>query len=241
MPVPAVKLVNAFKRKANAYDTGAGQSYDVVDIVNTLNEAYEIFAENTMRIAETSNEARDLIRQLEVKNKELEVTYKGDGVYYAEYPENFFKRLNIIADVKCVDCECDSKRIVPRIVQSDDLYDALRSPYRKPNFAWEQMLADEAGEGIYIYTGEDIEIESVRISYYKKITRIEAPSLITCEPYGYVNELGQFVNKDVDFELDSRFAARRVEDIAEILRTRDVRDNDKFQTQLNKYLTIPKL
>jgi len=239
MAIKVYRLVNDFKRKYNSFNTGSGKDLYNSDIVNVLNEAYEIYIENTSKLAETDNYYRDVLRQLEIKRFKLKPKKLGDGVYYFEYPENLYKRLNQIAITSCKNCS-EKKNIIPRIVQSDDLYEALSDPYRKPDFYWEQLLADDAQNGLYVYTENNLDVDYIYIDYIRKINPIKSATTEDCKD-SYIDRNGNVVNENYDFDIDSRYIARKVVDIAIIIASRDTRDYNSLKTQIDNYITLDKL
>lgn len=236
--ISARKLIYDTARKSNALISGGSQNIRVIDMVAAINDAYEIVVENNIKLADTNSFIRENLRKLEVKNYSLELEKKG-GYYFAKYPDNLYKRLNHVAQVTCKDCEGISKRIVPRIVQTDDLHDARNNPYRKADFAWEQLIMDEAGDGLYIYTDDScVEVNNLRIDYYRTINYIQAPSLLECADYQYKNYDDELIIKDVDFDLDNTYISRKVTDVAALLIDVDTRDSEGTALKLQKLLQV---
>ena len=230
--ISARKLVADTRSKINSIDTGSGQAFSVIDILRALNDAYEILVENNIKVTDVNSEARDNLRKLEIKNYELTLEPRGD-YYFAKYPDNLYKRLNQVVIAKCDQCE-DIKRIIPRIVQSDDLHEARRNPYRKANFGWEQLIADEGGDGLFIYTDKAYGLEKVIIDYYRKIKYLEVPSLAECNNYEYADYDDRVIKEDVNFDLDSTYIARKVSDIAALLLKTDVNDRESVALRIQQ-------
>lgn len=237
--VSARKLVYDTKRKVNSVNTGAKQSFSVIDIISAINEAYEIVVENNTKVAEVNSTARENLRKLEIKNCDLEFENKGD-YYFAKYPPNFYKRLNQVVLASCGDCN-NKKYIIPRIVQSDDLYEARRNPYRQANFPWEQLIADEGGEGLFIYTDNKFDIEKVTIDYYRRINYIEAPSLVECNDYQYLDYDDKLIVNDVNFDLDNVYIGKKVTDVAALLLRTDTMDKDSVALRIQQMSIIEKI
>lgn len=238
MAVSVKKLIYDVARKSNILISGGSQEIKVVDMVAAINDAYEIVVENNVKQAEKHSIIRDNLRQLEIKNAELVLEDKGD-YFFAKYPVNLYKRLNHVAVATCVDCGDIKKRIVPRIVQSDDLHDARANPYRKADFAWQQLIMDEAGDGLYIYVDDSgVKIEKLIIDYYRKINYVQAPSLLECADYQYLDFEGSLIVNDVNFDLDSTYIARKVTDVADLLLRAETRDTEGFNLKLQKILQV---
>lgn len=239
MSISSRKLVYDTVRKLNGLNTGMGQSFSVLDLVSAINDAYEIIVENNIKLTDTNSLVRDNLRKLEVKNYDLTLKNMG-SFYFAEYPNNLYKRLNHVAEVSCTNCK-NTKVIVPRLVQSDDLHEARRNPYRKSNFAWEQVIMDESSDGLYIYTDNQMDIVKLTIDYYRKIKYIEAPSLVECNDFVYRNYDDRIIINDVDFDLDNTYIARKVTDVAVLLLRTDIKDSDAFKLKLESLIQTDKI
>ena len=70
---------------------------------------------------------------------------------------------------------------------------------------------------------------------------MEAPSLVECGIRGYKDYDENDVLKDVFFDVDSTYLARKVVDVAVLIASRDTKDYEGFNTQLQKILTIENL
>jgi hypothetical protein len=239
MPISARKLVYDTVRKLNGLNTGMGQSFSVLDLVSAINDAYEIIVENNVKFTDTNSLIRDNLRKLEIKNYELDLSNKGN-YYFAKYPDNLYKRLNHVAEVTCKDCD-GTKIIVPRLVQSDDLHEARKNPYRKANYYWEQLIMDEGGDGLFIYTDGEMEVTKLTIDYYRRINYIEAPSLVECNDYVYLNYDDNLISNDVNFDLDNTYIARKVTDVAVLLLRTDIKDTEAFRLKLESIMQTDKI
>lgn len=233
------RIIYEVNRKLNSILTGGSTSFKVVDIVNAVNEAYEIIVENNIKLTDTDSLVRENLRKLEIKNFEMFPEKSKDGWVFFKYPENMYKRLNHVVIATCPNCEGIIKRIIPRIVQSDDLNEARVNPYRKADFAWEQLIMDEAGEGLYIYVDEScIEIEKLIIDYYRKINYIQAPSLLECADYQYLDYDMNLIINDVNFDLDNTYISRKVVDVAVLLLRTDIKDTEAFNIKLQQMVQL---
>jgi hypothetical protein len=239
MPISTKKLLNDLRRKINSFNTGSGQDYAVIDLVSALNEAYEIVVEKGIEGADKVPHLKNSLRELEVKNKKLNLEVNEDFVL-AKYPKNLYKRLNQYCKVSCEDCE-NSKIIIPRVVSSDDLNEARKNPYRGVNFAWEQLVCDESKDGLYIYTEGKVNIDYVIIDYYRKINYLQAASLVECADYQYEDYDDKLITKDVDFELDSTYISRMLPDIAALLITSDSKNTEAFKLTLEQIMAVNKI
>lgn len=241
MPISARELIYGFERKLNSLNTFQGQSYPIVDAIAILNEAWQVVYENNIKLAEVDSAHRNNLRQLEVKNKKLVVKKIDSNIYFATYPEDIHTRLSHYVNAKCTELNCECKMIIPRITQSDDLHRNRKDPFRRANFGWEQLPMDEAGDGLYLYTDGKMEICDMYIDYYKKITKMQAPSLIQCTVQQYYDVDGNSIILDQPFDVDSTYLARKVVDVAVLMAHRDIRDTEGFQSQLSRILALEKL
>lgn len=239
MAVSVRKLIGETRRKINSLNTGASQDIKIIDLVSIINEAYEILVESYVRLADKDPLIKEGIRQLEVKNKSLKLEKRGE-YFFAEYPENYYKRLNHYVIATCKDCD-GSKMLIPRIVQSDDLHEARKNPYRKANYAWEQLVMNDGPDGLYIYTDNKMDLSKVAIDYYRKINYIQAPSLVECQGHEYLDYDDSLIVKDVNFDLDSTYIARKVSDVASLIVRADTLDRASYDLKLNQIIAVNKL
>lgn len=235
----ANKMIYDFYLKKNGLNTGASTDYVIKDIVSLINEAWFRIYENNVQRAELDRRYEDNIRQLKVKHSKLDLDNK-DGYTIAKYPKNLYKRLNQVALVSCKDCgeEC-TKEIPIRIVQSDDLNDARKNPYRRADFGWEQIIAEQGSEGLYVYHDNNLEIKDVYIDYYRKPVGIEAPELQQCGRY--VDELDNVVTETIDFEADNTYVSIKVVDVAILLSDAATRSPQAFQLDFQKLTSLDQI
>jgi len=226
------KLHYALRNKTNHSASEYLKKLTVAQVDYYLNEAIDTVLEAYYPKAEVNQEIREQLRPLEIKNRELPFTENSDHVI-AKYPSDYYRRLRqyVIATNKC--CEAQERNLIVRIVQSDDLSEILKSPNWQPSWDFEETVADESHEGLHIYKG-DFDIKKVFIDYYRKPLRVAAPSL---EKGGtYIDESGDTISQNQDFEIDSTFLWRAVVDVAALLVVRDYSRVENFQTQLQTIL-----
>jgi len=242
MAISATRLHQEFRRRVNRGDTSSNESFEIIDIDSYLNEAQDIYYTNRLSLVETTPQIREDLRKAEVKDYCGECGfYKNDNkVCLFELPKDYYRRLRQTADVSCVDNRgCDDKTIILRIAQSDDISEILKDPFRKPSFEFGEGWADEGDGGLYVYHNNAFKVNRVCISYYKRLPRIAAPSLM---PDGfYINGDGEKVTVNQGFILDSTDAWRIVVDIAALIALRDITDQNSYQLELNKILNTGKI
>lgn len=235
MKISAKKLVHDFYRKTNSAVSGQIQSYLIIDIVEYLNEALEIWFENRVRLREVDSEVRNSLRIFEVKNKSLKVEYFTNTTSRIKFPKDYYTKLSLL--VYCstlLDC-CKNivKEIEPKVIQSDDLHTARKDTYQKSSFKWERLLADEAGEYMYLHHDGECLAEQATISYIRKPKRIQAPQLCT---NAYVDYNDELITNDVGLEVEDTFDSNIITDIAVLCASRDTKSLQDFNSQLQKII-----
>ena len=83
-----------------------------------------------------------------------------------------------------------------------------------------------------------MEIDSLKIDYYRVINYIQAPSLLECADYQYRNYDDELIIKDIDFDLDNTYISRKVTDVAALLIDVDTRDTEGTNLKLQKLLQV---
>ena len=238
MAIKATQLHYDFIRKFNRINSASGRYISVAERDAYLNEGLLIYFENRVALAELNPLIRNDFRQFEHKKYCLSCTDADDKCCFAEYPDNFYRLLRTVT-VADTDICSEEKELLTHIIQSDDITEALKSPFWSPSYDYEETIADEAGKGLYVYHNGEFNIKRVCIDYYRKPQKIAAPSLAVAG--SYVDAEGNTVTQDLDLELDSTFAWRKIVDIAVLLAARDVSDYPDFETQLAKILQVEKL
>lgn len=239
MSISVRKLVYDFERKYNAANTGKANDYRIVDIISFLNDAYEIVVEHLIAEEDQNRAIRNHLRELFVKKHELECTKVDKDCCKISYPSDHYATSNILVEA-CHDC-CDDSKYIPVVTtQSGDLQEARKNPYRRANFFFEQLIGDEASDGYYIYHDCEMDIKNVWIDYYKKIKRLDAPSLVNCEST-YKDWDGKLIGSDSNFELSSTYINRKVSDVAVYLAGNASRDYAFSQAKLQEIININQL
>lgn len=236
MSVPTKKLVYDFRRKYNAINSGRNKDIALVDIIAYLNEAYQVWYENRVFVAQTNQKVRNDLRVFKEDHVKLNIKSYTDGSVIAEYPDGIYKRLNQIAVVGKTCCPNKDKEVIPRIIESDDLHEARHNPFRKADYYFEQLNAIETADGLVLYHDDAMEIKEVHIDYYRKLQELHAPSLEECDGEKYYDYCGRIIIKDQDFEGSDTYSANDVVNVAVLMASRDTGDVSGFQTQLNLIL-----
>lgn len=236
MPIKAVKLHYEVRRKLNRLNSDFYTSITTVDLDAIINEAKDLVYENYAAVIEENTTVRNHLRQLEKKNQPLSPAESTTGYSYYKYPKNFYRLMRQV--VQAVRAGCDSRELIVRMIQTDDLSDTLKDSYRQPSFDYEETIGDDASDGLIIYK-RDFELGKVTIDYLVKLPDIAAPSLVTGGQYR--NSNGDLVTEDADLLVDSTYLWRKIVDVAVLVAQRDVNSQLDFELQLKKILALDKL
>ena len=242
MAISAKKLIYDVERKINAVDSGRMNDYRIVDLVSFVNDAYELTIEHLIAEKDQNETIRNHLRPLLIPNVELDCIQSDSNCDFClvKYPDDFYESVNISAEVG-KDCCPDIKRFPLTKPQGDDIVEAIRNPYRKANFYFEQLPSYESTDGLRVYHSNELEVKKVFLDYYRKIERIEAPSLVECEDHIYKNWDGQLIVNDVDFEIGSTYLNRKITDVAALLIHNASTDYIAFNEKLKEILQINNL
>lgn len=238
MPISANKLIYDLERKLNAVDSGRANDYRIIDLVSFINDAYEVVIEHMIAEKDQNETIRNHLRPLLVPRHKLECVDTDDcNVCEITYPDNFYELLNVRAEV-CKDCCSGTKEFPVPKPQGDDIDEARRNPYRKANYYYEQLLSYETTNGLRLFHENEMDILSVYIDFYRKITRIEAPELVECPDHIYKNWDGALINNSVNFEIDSTYINRAVTDVAHYLATDASKDFAASNESIKRILQL---
>lgn len=235
--IPATKLVYDFERKYNHTKRGESRQIPLVDVIAYLNEAQGIWYGQMADLYETTEFVASELREFEEKNVELDFISRNTFHSIFRLPPGMYKRLNqkaVASDSCCGDLR---KTITVRIEKSDKINEVINDPFFAPDFAWEQLPANEAGDFLYLYHGT-MNIHNVYVDFLRFPKEIHAPSLIDgrCSPQEYEDYAGKKITEDSNFEPTSRFSDRKVVDIAVMLAKGDRDDYNAFQKQMQQII-----
>lgn len=233
--VSGLKLLYDFDRKYNLNSSGNQLSLTLPDRVAYINEGLTIWFRNKVIEAQKDQETRNDLKIFKEDQVSLKLTPTPRGII-AEYPKDFSYRLNHLAiAIKPDTCPGISKEIIPRIINSEQLHDARKDPYARPDFYYEQLLAVESKTGLTVYTDGIMDVQEILIDYYRKPQAIHMPSSEECGPKLYYIYNGEIITKDQHFEGDE-YQALDIVDIAVLCASVDTKDTQAFQTKLNLIL-----
>lgn len=237
--VAATKLQYEFRRRLNRLDSKFRKDFYPDEVDSYLNEAKDIVYSSRLDFLETSPKVKEELRQMEVKEVCLDCirheTNKNACV--VKLPENFFRKARYSAVIN-KGKPCGDKIAFARFLTSDKLTEALKDPFRKPSYEYEEVLMDEYSEGFIVFHNNEFTVKKVCIDYYRKLSDIFTPSLTDSKRY--INSSGELIEVDNGLEIDIPTFWMNVVDIAVLNAARDLGAVQDFQTQLNKILTIEK-
>lgn len=234
MGVSTRKLVYDFKRKRGLNDSGSGVQLKLTEIIAYLNESYKTWYDRRVQVAQVDEKARNDLRIFKEDQVSLGLSKIDDNITLAKYPKDLYKRLNQIALVSKDCCPGFVKQIIPRLIESDDLYEARRNPLRRADFFFEQLLAIESQKGILIYHDGEFKVDKVIIDYYRSPKELHSPSLEVCDGPYYYDYNGVIITKDQDCEVGSdTFSDIEIVNLAVAISERDVKDLSQFESQMN--------
>jgi len=231
------KLVYDVRRKANLLITGQSNDVPNVDIIAYLNQFQELWFNNAVKEAERNQEASNELRTFLVPAYKLTLQKIDGKTSYAKYPENLHTRLNQIAvasEPEC--CEDLQKEIIIQVLQSDDIHPARKNTFQRSSFPFERLIATVGEDGLIIYHDGYLNVDEVKIDYYRRPGALHAPSLEICDgPYYYLYN-GDIITADTDFEANNVYSDNFISDGAVLLIKADKGDVQGYQTQVTKFL-----
>lgn len=237
MSIKVIKLHYEVKRKLNRINTSYSSNLSVVDLDSALNEAKDIVYENYAAILEKNTTIRNHMRELEVKGKALLPVAKFENYSAYRIPLDCYRLMRQV--VVATRELCDSRSLIVRMRQTDDVSEILVDPYRKPSFDYEETIADEAGSDVIVYKDSSFDLGELTIDYLKRLPDVAAPSLT--KTGSYVNSEGDTLTEDRDLIISSTNLWRKIVDVATLIIQRDVSDVQGFQSQINKILSMDKI
>lgn len=224
-------LQSEVRRRIQRLNTDYSKKLTVPILDQMINEALQISVKNSLILFEVRDDIAVNLEPLMVRDKVLPVVLQ-NGKVQAELPSDQTKILRILA--KASKPKCDEKVLIVRRIQHQKLSEALRSPFLKPSFEWEETIGLlNTNKKLDVYQ-DGFSISEIMIDYIKKHPRITTASL--AEDGQYEDADGTIINEDAGLLLDSADQMRVICDIAALIAMRDVGDSQDYQTQLNKIL-----
>jgi hypothetical protein len=167
----------------------ASNDYDNIEcwqIVEAFNKGQVAWCRRNLHglnVKQTGDEqSKRRIDDLQILLTETEIPLQKRDLYFEsdDLPENYFEWKRISADAG-TDC-CDKpKRMMIYLDAEADVDELLRDEIRKPSLAWGETFCTLKDNKVRIYTNNEFDVDSARLSYYRQPLRIEIEGCV--DPY----------------------------------------------------------
>lgn len=229
-------LHEQFRDSVNRLNSNYNKTFAVSTIDSYLNRSQDVIVERLMTHVEKSTKVRNHLRILEKKEVSLDIIDRKEGYVVAGFPKDYYRLLRQNAFVVTKDCPTE-RQVAITTVSSDKLSETLGDPYWKPDFFWKETVADEAGNGYYVYKDPDWTVNKVIVDYLRKPKRMAAFNLSGCTAAKpYVTAEGQVIKSDRHFELSGTYLWRYVADLAAFYALRDLGQVDDAKTKMEEMI-----
>lgn len=236
-----------FKIKFNKLDSNDYRDFQVPEIDWLLNEAQELFLKQRYGINNTtqqgfegSQKRIDDLRNLVMKNISLPASQVvADPVSYeATLPADYIFAIRVQSIASKPSCSEESKKLICKPTQHDDLSNCLLDPNYNPSFEWGEMpivygtlsnLTADANR-IFGYTDGSFTVTSFILDYLREPKRIAFPTGVPGLIYNYPD--GSAVATDQDCELPEH-THREIVDIATLIAAGDI-NHPGYQVRMAK-------
>lgn len=223
------------KRRINKVDSLQNRNLYVEQIDDYLNEALNIFIQELIKVLEYDIEADLLLLPLKVNDSILQFT-NHDGYIIAELPSDFFHYIKSFSNASSTCCSTIATIKHIRIQEDDETY-FLEDPFYKPSYQYRETGVQLLPNGLKIFTGGELYINEVKLSYIKKHPRLGNPEMARFGAYTLPNGLAAIQQ---DLLLDNKRQFDMIMDIAALLISTDI-NSPTYQQQLNKIINLNNL
>lgn len=181
----------SFKLKTDKIDSLNVDSFNDVEIDWVLNYAIDVFVKqrygltnNKQTGLEVTQKRIDDLRSLHKKEYEMVTSLVKPNLYSANLsqivnPSNqtisddYWFTTRLRAEIKKGECV---KNVGVKLIQTDDLNEALQYKFYKPDFNWGRVLATinldwNGSDSVFLYTGS-FQVEKVFIDYVKRPNKV---------------------------------------------------------------------
>ena len=215
------------RRSINLINSDWLKGINSVDLDGYLNKAKDYILHNYTRLAESSKEFENHLRELEILDKPLVIKNKTNNYILANLPVDYYDYLDVSIigkkEIKIGDSvsTCTDNIWNIRYFQKDDV--SLHDPNYAPSWEWRSGLYNFNREGLVFYHENKYDVQEVKMTYIKNIPDIAAPSLTPTK--SYVKADGVAITKDVDLEISSTMLWRKICEVAEFYIKKDNNQN----------------
>lgn len=243
--VKASKLHETFRRDINRVNSEYLKSLSVIDVDGFLTEAWFTLYENLVVKSELNSLADDRIRQKIKRDIVLTTEPYSIQAVKAVYPKDHYRTVRRYAK-GCVD-GCASKFLIVHPVQTHHLNESLKSTNWQPSFEWEETISVQDADGIIVYK-DHFDVPEIIIDYYTKPLPIRCPQLVNDINCGYatfrgkyIDNEGNIVDTDSDFELDSTDLWIKVAHLAAAKALMNIGDTQDYSKMLDAVVSDEKI
>lgn len=167
----------------------ASNDYDNIEcwqIVEAFNKGQVAWCRRNLHglnVKQTGDEqSKRRIDDLQILLTEVAIPLQKGDLYFEsnDLPENYFewKRISAKAGTDCCD---EPKRMVIYLDAEANVDELLRDEIKKPSLPWGETFCTLKGNKIRIYTNNEFDVSSARLSYYRQPLRIEIAGCV--DPY----------------------------------------------------------
>jgi hypothetical protein len=243
--IKASKLHETFRRDINRINSGYLKSISVIDVDGFLTEAWFTIYENLVVKSEKNPLADDRIRQ-KLKRDQVfsSKPYSKDAVRI-DYPKDLYRVVRRYANV----CRegCDTRMLNVHLIQTHQLNESLRDTNWEPSFEWEETISLQDSTGLIVYT-DNSQYKEIVLDYYTKPIPVRCPSLVNDTSCGYaairgsyIDNEGNSVSTDSDFEIDSTDMWMKVAHLAAAKALMNIGDTQDYTKMLNSIISDEKI
>lgn len=196
----------------------ASNDYDNIEcwqIVEAFNKGQVAWCRRNLHglnVKQTGDEqSKRRIDDLQILLTEEPIGLQKKDLYFesVDLPENYFewKRISAKGGTDCCD---DPKRLMIYLDAEANVDELLRDDIRKPSLPWGETFCTLKGNKIRIYTNNEFDVSSARLSYYRQPLRIEIAGCV--DPYTQIQSL-----VDVECEFKDDIIELFIDEAAKIL------------------------
>jgi hypothetical protein len=166
----------------------ASKDYDNIEcwqIVEAFNKGMSAWCRRNLHgnnIYKTGDEGSQVrIDDLQILLTEVDINLIKKDAFYetVSLPANYFewKRVSAKVTAKC----CDPRRMVIYLATEADVDNLLRDEYKRPSFEWAETFCTLRGNHLKIYTNNEFDVPTAKLTYYRQPRRIEIAGCV--DPY----------------------------------------------------------
>lgn len=234
--IDVARLHEQFRNSVNRLNSNYNKTFAVRVIDSYLNKAQDAIIEHMMSYAEINTKMRNHLRVLEIKEALLPLKSEKIESVVCALPDNYYRALRQYAMISCTYCD-EIRKIPIHNVQTDDLDEALYSPYWEPSYEWRYAIGDESYEGYHVFITEEMIIHEVRMDYLRKPREMAAYSLSGCSTSNpYIGADGSVISSDMHCEFSNTYLWRYIADLAAYFALRDLGQADDASTKAQEMI-----